>query len=174
MKQMPTRRRPGLRTVAILLSLLLLTGCAQAQAGQTAKAANSMHLAGAEVNVLSSSSYNGFAKVISHSVRIQVDPGYEIADPTAVVEYLAKVGWSVNDARPTTGTTLSFAKPISFDPVEAARKGGWHTTSGTQNSRSSLIYLNLKEVKHRLGTWPGKIPHLPDGAIVKVSDNEPH
>ena len=122
------------------------------------------------MEALTSSSYSGFSKVVSNSVRLEVEPGYQITDPAALVEHLLKVDWSINGARPTTGSTLSFGKPISFDPVETAKNLGWETANGGQNSRSSLVSVELEELEHRLGPWPGKIPVLPDGAISKTAE----
>jgi hypothetical protein len=162
------------RAVSAVLALTIVfatAGCSFARSdGQTAAAAmsevKSLPGTSSSTYVASDSSYSGFTKRNATTVSVNIDPDHHIQDPDALVDFLIRVAWSVNDAEPK-GSSLMVAidSDIPIDVVTAAQSAGW-TGAGALNDRRDMVFIDLSDVEKRLGAWPGKVPAVPDGVIV--------
>jgi hypothetical protein len=168
----PDRSR---RAVAALLAAVLavgLTGCFPSRGvsgGQTAAAAmgevKSLPGASSSTYVASDSSHSGFAEQNATTVHINIEPGHHIQDPEALVDFLIRVAWSVNDARPNSSLMVVIDSDMPIDAVTAAQSAGWTSAHAFDDGRNA-VFVKLSEAKQRLGAWPGKVPTVPDGLTV--------
>jgi hypothetical protein len=124
------------------------------------------HLRPPSTYVASDSSYSGFTKRNATTVSVSIDPDHHIQDPDALVDFLIRVAWSVDDAEPK-GSALMVAidSDMPIDVVTAAQSAGW-TGASALNDQQDRVFIDLSEAYKRLGAWPGKVPPVPDGVIV--------
>lgn len=132
---------------------------------------------GSEPNVKGNTGFN---------FQVSLDPGYELADPAGLVEFLAESAWSVNDD-PMPNTTIEInytgASGDKVDLTEVARAEGWLSPSGggvgvAPNGFSRVVipvadYAVDQEVPgniDRLGAWPGDVPETPSDLVVPRAD----
>ncbi|HEY8911832.1 hypothetical protein [Lacisediminihabitans sp.] len=146
-----------------------LAGCA-AGGGQTAAAATRQVKAipgsAASTYVASDSSYSGFTKENGTTVQLTVEPGFQIPDPGKLVDFLIRLGWSVNDNKPNSELFVVIDSAAPIDATAAAKGAGWKSASSLPDD-STGVFIDLKEVEKRLGGWPGKVPAMPAGVVVK-------
>lgn len=107
--------------------------------------------------VLVGSSYNGFTKVTDVAVLSRVKTGYAVKDSSSLVDYLIRVAWSANEAKPTQDVSVVITSDSPIDAIAAAKKAGW-TSADSFKGDLTDVYVDLREVKKRLGEWPGKVP----------------
>lgn len=166
-------RRAVVALVAVALAIGL-TGCFASGdlGGQTAAAAmrevKSIPGSAASSYVASDSSYSGFTKQNATTVHINIEPDHHIQDPEALVDFLIRVAWSVNDARPNSNLMVVIDSDVPIDAVTAARSAGWASAHAFANEPAA-VFVKLSEAKKRLGDWPGKVPTVPDGVIVAAT-----
>jgi hypothetical protein len=124
------------------------------------------HLRPSSTYVAGDSSYSGFTKRNATTVSVSVDSDHHVQDPDALVDFLIRVAWSVNDAEPK-GSSLMVAidSDIPIDVVTAAQSAGW-TGASALNDQQDRVFIDLSEAYKRLGAWPGKVPPVADGLIV--------
>ena len=175
MKHAPASPHRSRRILAALVAVTLAVGLAGCFAsgggsgGQTAAAAmrqvKAIPGSAASTYVASDSSYSGFTKVISTTVNLDIAPDHVIPDPGALIDYLIRVAWSVNDAKPNGDLLVTIDSAVAVDATAAAKAAGWATAHSLSNAPTS-VFVKLSEAKKRLGDWPGKVPTAPDGVIV--------
>jgi hypothetical protein len=174
MKQALTRsgwsRRAGAALVAAAL-VVSLTGCfagGSVGGGQTAAAAalEIRSLSGilSSTDVSTDGSYSGFTQLNDTAVVVGIKPDHHIQDPDALVDFLIRVAWSVNDAKPNGDLSVTIDSAVAVDATAAAKAAGWTTAHSLSNDPTS-VFVKLSEAKKRLGEWPGKVPKLPNGLI---------
>lgn len=114
-------------------------------------------------------------------MHIVLDPEYVIANPEAFVNYLVLSAWSVRDGyQPNTDLSFSISvKPYdAFDLRAAMYEAGWYDKPPV--SKPTPGKLNMGKVQlsddfgphglvnlERLGDWPGDVPDMPEGMVVK-------
>lgn len=113
---------------------------------------------------------------------------HEIADGASLVTYLVEAAWSVRDGyQPNASISITVHSDPDdpFDGPAAARDAGWSpsdTDIGRFNARTGYSVtevwlpgydrirahsgLGAQENEERLGSWPGKVPTVPEDAIV--------
>lgn len=115
-----------------------------------------------------------------------LDPGYEVADGVALVDFLVESAWSVRTGyMPNTTIAVRFSgvPGDDFNATIAAIDGGW-IPEGSQTVRpiseqgwsSAQVWLNIDGSRavhlgaianrERIGEWPGDVPEFPADAIV--------
>ena len=148
-----------------------LSSCSSARGGQTAGAAasevKSLPGISKSTDVYSNSSYSGFTKKNATLVVVTVDPDHRSEDTEELVEFLIRVAWSVNDAKPNMELMVTVKSTVPIDALAAARAAGW-TSAHSLNNERSTVFVGLSEAKKRLGDWPGKVPET-DGLLGTVT-----
>lgn len=113
------------------------------------------------------------------TVRVTLDPEYELVDPAALVDFLVEAAWSVADG-PMPNTTVEIMYlGIPGDDTDvgaAAQQSGWLAadarTGQVSPDGSSMVSVpvadyavdqGVPETVDRLGPWPGEPPAVPDG-----------
>ena len=113
------------------------------------------------------------------TVRVALDPAYELVDPAALVDFLVEAAWSVDDG-PVPNTTIEIAYlGVPGDDVDlgaAAQQSGWlapeaRTRQVAPNGYSMAtvpvadyaVDQGVPETVDRLGPWPGEAPAVPGG-----------
>jgi hypothetical protein len=161
----PRRVLGALVAVAIVGGL---SGCSITRGGQTADAAASevKSLPGISnsTDVYSNSAYSGLAKKNATLVVVTFDPDRPTEDMEKLVEYLIRVAWSVNDAKPNMELMVTIKSTAPIDALAAAQGAGW-TRAHAFNDERGTVFVPLSEARQRLGDWPGKVPTVPDGLI---------
>lgn len=167
--------------VATVLSAILLAGCSPTSTGQTPGEAsvriNSVDGVHGEALVQGYASgieYNGWAVA-----RVVVEPGYRISDTGELVEWLTRTAWSMNQEQPSRGTSIR----IESDDRESFMV--WNSSSGASRlepfyqvvmrddlPRPRVVISVWKSDLDRgiFGTWPGEVPVLPEGVVVRAGD----
>jgi hypothetical protein len=165
----PRRVLGALVAVAIVGAL---SGCSITRGGQTADAAASevKSLPGISnsTDVYSNSAYSGFTKKNSTLVVVTVDPDRRIEDTENLVEFLIRVAWSVNDAKPDMELMVTIKSTAPIDALAAAQGAGWTSAHAFDDDRGT-VFIPLSEAKQRLGGWPGKVPKTPAGLLATVT-----
>jgi hypothetical protein len=166
-------------TAAVLVAAL--GGCASSakpHGGQTSKAAQAAlsTIPGVtDTHAVIESSYSGFNRTYTPTVSITIAPGFTVADPTALTDYLIRTAWSLNEHQSTLQISVSVIG-ADADLGTAAVQGGWLseralTSLFSRSESPDLQHLSLftdqGSAKSKLGAWPGKVPTLPDGVLVK-------
>ena len=86
------------------------------------------------------------------------------ADLPALVDLLARLGWSVNQDEPDSGVYVRLQ--VSPQPVigDIAKKNGWKDAAySTSTDRlKQLVLLPAAAVRARFGAWPGRVPSSSD------------
>jgi hypothetical protein len=166
MKRKHTTR--ALVAVIALASMVTLTlsGCVSVRGGQSEHDASNQirsvpGLSSGEVSV--SNSYNGFQKVTLTAARVTVKPNYVVKNPAALVDYLIRVAWSANQSKPNQMLGVNVDSTQPFDAAAAAKSAGWKSAKSLAQF-PAIVSIDLKEVKKRLGDWPGKVPAPSSGA----------
>jgi hypothetical protein len=112
------------------------------------------------------------------TVRVALDPAYELVDPAALVDFLVEAAWSVDDS-PMPNTTVEIAYlGIPGDDVDlgaAAQQSGWlapeartRQVAANGYSRATVpvadyaVDQGVPETVDRLGPWPGPVPAVPE------------
>jgi hypothetical protein len=162
-------------SVLLALTIVFATaGCSFARSdgsdgGQTAAAATleikSLPGIQGSTDVSSDSSYSGFTQLNDTAVVVGIKPDHHIQDPDTLVDFLIRVAWSVNDAKPNGDLLVTIDSAVAIDATAAAKAAGWTTAHSLSNEPTS-VFVKLSEAKKRLGAWPGKVPTVPDGVIV--------
>jgi hypothetical protein len=169
----PGRSRRALAALLAVALLVGLTGCFPSRGvsgGQTAAAAmsevKSIPGIADPTYVKSDSSYSGLTKVTSTTVHVSINSEHHIPDPEALVDFLIRMAWSVNDAKPNRAImTVAIDSAAALDVAAAAQKAGWKSAF-SYPELPTTIFVKLSEAKKRLGAWPGKVPKVPGGLIV--------
>ena len=157
------------QTLAVFALVALLAGCSLLpRGGQSAAAAirQAKSIPGSTVSVLSGGAYDGLQKHNSIIVSITIEPGFHVQNPDKLVDFLIRLGWSVNNNRPGRDLLIGIDSPAPIDAVAAARGAGWKSASSLSDV-SPGVFIDLKEAQKRLGRWPGKVPATPAGLVVR-------
>ena len=165
----PERLARAEQTLAVFALVALLAGCSLLpRGGQTAEAAirQAKSIPGSTVSVLSGGAYDGLQKHNSIIVSITIEPGFHVQNPDKLVDFLIRLGWSVNDNRPGRDLLIGIDSPAPIDAMAAAKGAGWKSASSLSDD-SPGVFIDLKEAEKRLGGWPGKVPATPAGMVVK-------
>ena len=135
--------------------------------------------AGSEPNVKGNTGY---------SFDLQLDRGFRITDPAALLNFLVESAWSVrNGYMPNTSIEISLIGDPS-DPVDLAlvgKESGWvpasrNTRGVAENGYTSVsVFVDTgtdfaernggADNRDRLGGWPGAAPPVPADMIVPVT-----
>lgn len=112
------------------------------------------------------------------TVRVALDPAYELVDPAALVDFLVEAAWSVDDG-PMPNTTIEIAYlGVPGDDVAlvaAAQQSGWlapeartgqvapdgYSTAAVPVAEYA-VDQGVPETVDRLGPWPGPVPAVPE------------
>lgn len=174
--------RPGRVLLALMISILILSGCAKSENGQSVDAAT------ASINAVEGLSgeakFNGFYSGIVYDRWARVDvliiSGFVVQDTHGLLLWMAKTAWSMNEDEPNQGMTFvvkfedasAYALwntpenltllPQGMDIVATAQDdGNYFTTLG-------MYAQDSDDPSFR--SWPGEVPTLPDNVVVKVAD----
>jgi hypothetical protein len=176
---MTTNLRTLHRILAVIVLATLagsLAGCSTAakpRGGQTSKAARAALAAipgvtDAEVGV--DDNMSGFSHTYDTDVSVTLAPGYRVADPSEFLSFLVRTAWSVNDKKPTSLVDIAITGS-TIDLPSLAVQAGWMTETQADNAipldGNLVLIVNNEPAKSKLGAWPGKVPTLPDGVLVK-------
>ena len=149
--------------------VMILAGCSLLpKGGQTAAAAirQANSIPGSTAIIESEGAYNGFQKQNPIAVQLTIEPGFQIPDPGKLVDFLIRLGWSVNDNQPNTILSVAIVSPAPIDAKAAAIGAGWKGANSLSDD-SPGVFIDLKEAQKRLGGRPGKVPATPAGMVVK-------
>lgn len=149
--------------------MVLASGCAMGLPGEPQQAASRgqslsqakaelAHASGLrETDVEVDTSYSGLIK--RRFITVEATVSDEGRMPQSV-DYLAQVGWSVNEVEPDDGVFVR----IRFTPQpiigKVAQRNGWTTAtySSSTNGLRQLVLLPKAAVRQRFGDWPGSAP----------------
>ena len=135
--------------------------------------------AGSEPNVKGNTGY---------SFDLQLDPGFRITDPAALLDFLVESAWSVRDGyMPNTSIEISLLGGSS-DPVDltlVGKESGWVPASRKTRGVAENGYTSVSvfvatgtdfaernggsDNRDRLGGWPGAAPPVPADMIVPLT-----
>lgn len=120
-----------------------------------------------------------------YEYRLELAPGYRIADAEALVDFLVVGAWSVRDGwMPNTSIVIAFdglpddgpdlvqaaidaqSVPEGSQSTPGAAGGFSYVTIWVQTVGSPAEERGRPANVHRLGTWPGEAPVPPTDAIV--------
>ncbi|TFC46309.1 MULTISPECIES: hypothetical protein [Cryobacterium] len=165
-------RRPTRRAATSVLGIglvIALTGCSlggsEGQSKESADAALSAipGVSGGSVNT--SSMVSGLQEETHTTIEVQVEPGFSVPDPEALVDYLIGVAWSTKTKEATSSVEIIVVSDPQISIVDAVEEGPWVDTGVDPNFPEGAV-VGADEVKDRFGDWPGEVPVLPDGLIV--------
>ena len=91
------------------------------------------------------------------AVHVTVNTSHTIADPAALLRFLAGTAWSVQGFRPDTLTVFVDSDP-AVDLLAAA--GAWSQAFGDE----TIVMIPTAE----LGGWPGPVQYLDDDVLSPV------
>ncbi|WP_176491616.1 hypothetical protein [Curtobacterium sp. 'Ferrero'] len=76
------------------------------------------------------------------------------------IDYMAQVGWSVNDVEPDTGIFVRIRSTPQPIIGAIARMNGWTTAtySPSTDGLKQFVTLPKAAVRQRFGDWPGPPP----------------
>lgn len=164
------------RGAAILLALggsialvMLAGGCAESHADapqQTARGGQSLSQARRELahqsglrrtNIEVDRSYSG------PSARSLITVEGTVSNEALIpeyIDYMAQVGWSVNDVEPDTGIFVRIRSTSQPIIGAIARMNGWTTAtySPSTDGLKQFVTLPKAAVRQRSGDWPGPPP----------------
>lgn len=81
-------------------------------------------------------------------------------DPTALAEYLIKVGYSVNQWEPSSGLQVVLSNYDGPSLVNALKSDGVNGVV-QESSAPGEFFITAGILKSRYGKWPGPTPHSP-------------
>ncbi|WP_204620494.1 hypothetical protein [Curtobacterium luteum] len=164
------RRNAIFSALAVSIVLVMLAGgCAMnhsdepqhtASGGQSLSSAKEelAHKSGLrDTGIEVDTSYSGASKRSLITVEATVSDEAQIPQ---VIDYLAQVGWSINEVEPDTGIFVR----IRFTPQpiigKVAQTNGWTTAtySSATDGLKQLVVLPKAAVSQRFGNWPGPAP----------------
>ncbi|WP_424464348.1 hypothetical protein [Pseudoclavibacter helvolus] len=118
--------------------------------------------------------------------QVRLEPGYELANPEGLVEFLAESAWSVNDdPMPNTTIEINYTGDPrdGLDLAGTAKSEGWLAPHGgsvgvAPNGFSRVVIpvsdyaaeKGVPENNDRLGPWPGPVPETPSDLTAPRTD----
>ncbi|POH64598.1 hypothetical protein C3B60_14320 [Cryobacterium zongtaii] len=108
---------------------------------------------------------SGLQEETHTTIEVQVEPGFSVPDPEALVDYLIGVAWSTKTKEATSSVEIIVVSDPQISIVDAVEEGPWVDTGVDPNFPEGAV-VGADEVKDRFGDWPGEVPVLPDGLIV--------
>ena len=122
---------------------------------------------------------------------LELQPGYRIADPAVLVDFLVESAWSVRDGWMPNATVeiRLFGDPAEpVDLVEAAQEAGWVPPSLESRGPAANGFTDVSiwvtvdtagsatnggpKNRARLGAWPSDAPAVPSGMVVVKAANQ--
>jgi len=156
-------------SVGVVGLVVILSGCALGGSeGQSRESAEAILLAipgVSDASVNTESVRSGFQLETSTVVEVSLEPGFSVADPAALGEYLLHVAWSAETKEANWAVRVQVLSDPQVSMVDAVDAAGWKSKSGNQK-RPERASVRAAEVKERFGGWPGEVPELPEGLIV--------
>jgi len=149
--------------------VVILSGCglggSEGQSKESADAALSaiQGVSGASVNT--ESMVSGLVEETHTTIEVQLEPGFSVPDPEALVDYLIGVAWSTKTKEATSSVEIIVVSDPQISIGDAVEAGQWVLTGSDPNFPEEAV-VDAAEVKERFGDWPGEVPVLPDGLIV--------
>jgi hypothetical protein len=148
---------------------IALAGCSlggsEGQSKESADAALSAIPGVSEGSVNTESMVSGLVEETHTTIEVQVEPGFSVPDPEALVDYLVGVAWSTKTKEATSIVQISVLSDPQISIGGAVEAGPWEHT-GVDPNFPDRAGVAAAEIKERFGDWPGEVPVLPDGLIV--------
>lgn len=162
----------GPATLAVV-GTLLLGGCsgsrgADAETTQT-RLVSYPGITAADVSTGESKS--GFSVSRSVHVTVTLEPGYVLGDEDALLKWLLRTGWSVNDGKVNSGVLVqledSTGVPVPWDWLGAVDSLGISTKQSAEDyAVTGSVGITADQLTATFGDWPGDIPEFTDDLIV--------
>lgn len=167
--------------VVALIVVVILSGCSAPERGQSIENATASinSVDGLTGEAKSEGSYSGWVFDRWSTVQVNIEPGYEVRDKKALIEWMVKLGWSIADDRPNRAVTAA----IKFESRDEFNR--WKADLEPLGLPTAFVFSELDHevgpeitvaVRVRstdeagLGPWPGEVPTLPDNVIVSTFD----
>lgn len=170
-----TTREKLIRTLVAVVALVTLSGCSELGSAPTSGMPSSTRGAASgqsleqarrqleSIGGLSDTSIKEEKTVSGLSEHHQVFITGTVADPASasdLVDQLAQLGWSVNEAKPDTGVFIRLK--ASPQPVvgDLAKQQGWSSAgyATSTDDLKQLVLLPADALQERFGAWPGSVP----------------
>lgn len=92
------------------------------------------------------------------SVHVTVDQGHTVTDHVALLTFLVRTIWSLNEDRPEILTVFVDSEQ-GFDVLAAA--AGWPGAFGDE----TIVMIPAVDADQMLGAWPGRVHYLADSVL---------
>ncbi len=130
---------------------------------------------GLEGKTEASPSMSGFTSWVDAHVTVQIKSGYEISDPKAFTTWLVSLAWSMNERKIDSSIAISVRyeeEPVVRDwgGTAALQSEGFTSAEGEPDEILFRVRVDADDVEKNLGTWPGKVPEIPEGMLARVSE----
>lgn len=168
-------RRPGaLRTAFALVAVvasLAAAGCAPAgpegNPGISSEAATEQlsDLGYRSPGINMDRSYNGFQASTTTRISVRLDEMERVQDPAVVVDYLLRLGWSVNDREPNSSVVVFINgadENPSYDWWTPAQAAGL-PLDPLMGPR--FLTARSEDLVEAYGPWPGEVPDVDDSGL---------
>lgn len=147
---------------AMLLTGLILGGCANVHKGMSTDAAEAQlrHMEGVDS---ASVSYSSIEQSTSSdavlNVNVKLKDGVAVPDPGRLAEYVARVGWSSGGRKPSGGMAVSIVSSPQLEFGAAIEEEGWKGVVYDDSDRQSLN-IGYHRLVDKLGEWPAQPPKV--------------